>query len=145
MDWIRFPNWPTSSISSVWKALLKSMPLIREKQVWKINDGSWARIITDPWNGSGGRHLLSEVLIQHLNSLEIKVLADIVDPHNTSIFEQCWKFAPQINLPPHWHHEWTDYINALSESHIRIKQGPDELIWHQSENGIYTPKMGYYR
>lgn len=87
----------------MWKALLKSLPLIRDNLVWKINDGSLARIGTDPWNGSGGRHILSEALIQHLHSHEIKVLVDIADPHNTSILEQRWKSALQIDLPPHWH------------------------------------------
>ena len=119
------------------------MLLIRDNLVWKINDGSMVRIGIDPWNGCGGRHILSEALIQHLHSLEIKALADIADPLNSSILEQRWKSAPQINLPSHWHQDWTDYISALTESHIRIKQGPDKLIWHQSENGLYTPKMGY--
>jgi len=104
------------------------MPLIRENLVWKINDGFLARIGIDPWNGCGGKHLLSKALIKHLNSLEIKFLADIANPLNTPILDQRWKSAIQINLPPHWHQEWTDYINSLSKSHIRIKQGPDELI-----------------
>eukprot|EP00253_Pinus_taeda_P023686 PITA_23686 len=69
LDWVRLPTWLKTGISSVWKALLNSLPLIRD------------------------------------NLLE--------------------------------------YINALSESHIRIKQGPDEIIWYHSGNGIYTPKSGY--
>lgn len=32
---------------------------------------------------------------------------------------------------------------ALSESHIRIKQGPDELIWCPADHGSYVPKQGY--
>jgi len=103
MEWIRLPSWPKSGISSVWKALLNSMPLIRDNLVWKINDGSLARIGIDPWNGSNDRHILSEALIGHLHSHEIKVLADIVDPQNTSILDQRWKSTIKIDLPPHWH------------------------------------------
>jgi len=32
---------------------------------------------------------------------------------------------------------------ALNKSHIRIKQGSDELVWCLAENGIYAPKIGY--
>eukprot|EP00253_Pinus_taeda_P031947 PITA_31947 len=63
LDWIRLPTWPKSGISSVWKALLNSMPLIRDNLVWKVNDGTLARIGMDPWIGSGGRHILLEAII----------------------------------------------------------------------------------
>jgi len=143
MEWTRLPNWPKSGISSVWKALLHSFPLIRQNLVWRINDGSLARIGLDPWNGSNGRHLLSRKLIQHLHSHEIKVLANIADTLNSTIFAQGWKSTQQINLPQCWYQEWNDYITALSESHIRIKEGPNELMCHQSDSGLYTPKSGY--
>ena len=143
MDWIRLPTWPKVGISSVWKALLHAIPLIRDNLIWKINDGTQARIGLDPWNGSGGRHILPEALIRHLHSQGIRFIADIADPQHTTIFEQRWKTVSQINIPPLWHQEWLTYISALSESHIRIKQGHDELIWHHSEHGIYTPKSGY--
>eukprot|EP00253_Pinus_taeda_P026585 PITA_26585 len=143
LDWVRLPTWPKTGISSIWKALLNSLPLIRDNLVWRVNDGSLARIGMDPWPGCGGRHILPDDLIQHLHSQVIRVLADIVDPQNSSIFEQRWKSAHQINLPPVWHQDWMEYITALSEAHIRIKYEPDELMWHLSGNGIYTPKSGY--
>lgn len=130
LDWVRLPTWPKSGISSVWKALLNSLPLIRDNLVWRVNDGSLVRIGMDPWPGCEGRHILPDDLIQHLRSQEIKVLADIADPQNSTIFDQHWKSAHQINLPPAWHPAWSDFITALSEAHIRIKQGPDELMWH---------------
>eukprot|EP00253_Pinus_taeda_P005582 PITA_05582 len=33
LDWVRLPTWPKSGISSVWKALLNSLPLIRDNLV----------------------------------------------------------------------------------------------------------------
>eukprot|EP00253_Pinus_taeda_P019711 PITA_19711 len=143
LDWVRLPTWPNIGISSVWKALLNSLPLIKDNLVWRVNDGSLARIGMDPWPGCGGRHILPEDLIQQLHSQAIRVLEDIANPQNSSIFEQHWKAAHQINLPPVWHQDWMDYIISLLEAHIRIKQGPDELMWHLSRNGIYTPKTGY--
>eukprot|EP00253_Pinus_taeda_P014295 PITA_14295 len=143
MDWIRLPCWPKTGISSIWKALLHSLPLIRDNLVWRINDGSMARIGLDPWIGSNGRYQLSRDLIQHLHSHELMVLANIANPQNSTIFSQRWKSAQQLDLPQHWHQEWHEYITALSESHIRIKEGPDELIWHHSDSGLYSPKSGY--
>eukprot|EP00253_Pinus_taeda_P006377 PITA_06377 len=143
MDWVRLPSWQKTGISSVWKALLHSLPIIRDNLVWRINDGSRARLGLDPWIGSGGSHILSQDLIRYLHSWEIKVFSQIVDQQNTGIFAQACKSAHQINLPPRWHQEWQEFITALAESHLKIKEGPDELVWNQAENVIYTPKAGY--
>lgn len=52
--------------------------------------------------------------------------------------------SASVKSPPRrWHPTWWGYREALIESHIRITEGPDELIWNQAENGIYTPKDGY--
>ena len=71
------------------------------------------------------------------------MIANIVDHQNTCIFSQAWKTARQLELPPCWHQEWHEYISALSESHIRIKEGPDKLIWCYVENSFYSPKSGH--
>eukprot|EP00253_Pinus_taeda_P009046 PITA_09046 len=143
LDWVRLPNWNRTGISSVWKDLLFSLPLIRDNLVWRINDGSLARIGMDRWIGSGGRHTLSLELIQFLHSRDINVIAQDADHENSGIFHQAWISAQQMNLPHRWHQEWKDYYATLTESHIRIRDGPDELIWSQAENGKYSPKAGY--
>eukprot|EP00253_Pinus_taeda_P012843 PITA_12843 len=143
LDWIRLPSWQSKGCSSIWKALIHSLPLIRDNLVWRINDGSLGRIGLDPWIGSGGRYILSRELIRLLNAREIKVFADIADQQRTDIFSQAWKTARHLDLPPQWHMEWDNFISALSESHIRIKQGSDELVWCMADNGIYAPKQGY--
>eukprot|EP00253_Pinus_taeda_P006893 PITA_06893 len=129
--------------SSIWKALIHSFPLIRDHLVWRINDGLQGRIGLDPWINSRGRHTLSCDLIAHLHNRDICHFAHIADHPRSDLFSQAWKSAQQLDLPPQWHQEWRDYTNALAESHIRIKQGPDELIWCKAVNGIYAPKFGY--
>lgn len=101
------------------------------------------RIGLDPWIGSGGRHILSRELIRLLNDRDIKVFADIADQQRSDIFSQAWKSALQLDLPPQWHLEWDNFITALTESHIRVKQGEDELVWCMADNDIYAPKQGY--
>eukprot|EP00253_Pinus_taeda_P008490 PITA_08490 len=132
-----------SGTSSVWKALLFSLPLIRDNLVWRIIDGSLARIGLDPWIGSGGRHTLPPELIQFLHTQDIKVIAQAADHGNSGIFHQVWILAQQLNLPLRWHQDWKDYCAAMSESHIRIRDGTNELLWSQADNGIYSPKVGY--
>jgi len=141
IEWARLPNWNRVGISSIWKALL--LPLIRNNIVWRIRNGHSARLGIDPWSGCGGRHRLPQELVTYLNHRGIKAIAQIADHENSDIFHQAWITAAQLNLPQRWHITWKEYCSALTESHIRIVEGPDELIWQQAESGRYTPKEGY--
>lgn len=128
LDWARLPSWNKVGISSIWKALLHSLPLIRDILVWRIRDGNSARIGLYPWTGSGGSHTLPQDLIAHLAAQNIKVISQIADPAQSDIFHQAWKSANQLNIPRRWHTIWEEYRDALMEAHIRITEGPDELI-----------------
>eukprot|EP00253_Pinus_taeda_P031439 PITA_31439 len=143
IDWARLPNWNRTGISSIWKALLHSLPLIKNNIVWRIRNGYSARIGIDPWSGCGGRHRLPHDLIEFLNSRGIRVIAQIADQEGSDIFHQAWMTAAQLNLPNRWLIPWREFCAALTESHIRIVEGPDELIWQQAESGLYTPREGY--
>eukprot|EP00253_Pinus_taeda_P014598 PITA_14598 len=143
MDWARLPTWSSKGCSTVWKALIDSLPLIRDNLAWRINDGMSGRIGLDPWNNSGGRHILNQELTNYLQSRGIRHFAQIADPQRTDIIAQAWKSAQSLDLPVQWHQEWDHYTMALSDSHIRIKQGPDELIWCPADHGSYAPKYGY--
>eukprot|EP00253_Pinus_taeda_P029842 PITA_29842 len=107
----------------------------------KIADWIWSR----PLDQGGGRYQLPRELIQYLNQQEIKIIAHIANQENTTIFAQGWKSAHQLSIPPQWHQECQGYIISLIESHIRINEGPDELVWSLAENGLYTPKASYLR
>jgi len=143
LDWARLPTWSSKGCSSVWKALVHALPLIRDNLAWRINDGLTGRIGLDPWINSGGKHTLNPDLITHLQSRDIRHFTHIADQQHNDIFSQAWKSAQQLDLPPQWYQDWQLFIMALSESHIRIKQGLDELVWCPADHGIYAPKYGY--
>eukprot|EP00253_Pinus_taeda_P004952 PITA_04952 len=143
MDWIRLPSWNSSGTSSIWKAIIYSMPMIRDNLAWRIRNGTLARIGIDPWVGSGGRHQLPQDLVEYLLTPNIKVIAHIVDLEASDIFHQAWLSPRQLNIPPQWHQAWLSFREALTESHIRITEGSDELIWSPSDAGFYTRKEGY--
>src|SRR5690606_29063079 len=56
---------------------------------------------------------------------------------------QAWKFAHSLHIPHQWHHHCADYVAALAESHIKILEGEDEIIWALAKNRRYSPKEGY--
>lgn len=143
MDWIRLPSWSQTKVSMVWKAILHTLPFIREGLAWRINNGTSARIGMDPWTGGGNIYKLPPSLILFLNQRHIKVIAQIVDLENSAIFEQAWLSAPHLGIPEHWLQTWEGYINALKEAHVRIKEGLDELILTPTDHGMYSPKIGY--
>jgi len=70
----------------------------------------------DPYIGGGGRYQLSRELILHLNQKDISVIAHIVDQVNSTIYAQAWKFANQLNIPPHWHQIWNNYTSTLTHT-----------------------------
>lgn len=37
------------------------------------------------------------------------------------------------------------YIEALTQAHIRVTDGEDEIVWALAKNGVYTPKEGYLK
>lgn len=129
----------------IWKATLNVMPLIRDNILWRIGNGSLVRIGCDPWLGSGNALILPEGLVRYLNSRGIKYLAQIGDQQHSTIFSQAWIIDRQWQLTDEWNSIWKDYIQALTESHIRLKEDEDELIWDVSKSGHYVPKIGYYK
>lgn len=122
-DWARLPSWNKTGISSIWKALLHSLPLIRNNLVWRVRNRSRVRIGLDPWSGCGGRHRLPQDLVQYLSAQGIRVISQIADQEQTDVFHQAWKNAAQLNLPQRWHDAWSEYCVALRESHIRLSVG----------------------
>jgi hypothetical protein len=84
---------------------------------------------------------LSPELIQALHSQGIYHLNQIVDQGHTSIWSQEW-LGPISRLEGE-NDQWSNYIQALKSSHIRIVDREDELIWKHAPLGIYTPKLGY--
>lgn len=140
MDWIRMPTWPRTGISIVWKAILHTLPFIRSGLAWRINNGNQVRIGMDPWTGVDNMYQLPPDLIQYFQQRHIKVIAKIAEMEHSFVFEHAWLSAHNLEQ---WQQSWDEYINALIEVHVRMKEGPDDLIWTSTEHGKYSPNIGY--
>ena len=79
----------------------------------------------------------------HLANRGIWYLSQITDPNRTNWHTQYWLSADDLHIPWAATHCWANYIRALQESHIRLTQQEDQLIWAISPKGYYTPKLGY--
>lgn len=97
----------------------------------------------DPWSVCGNAYNIPPELMQFLTSTCISRLTLIVEPANSTIYSQAWKFVDQLGILDNWHDDWLSYTNALSESHVQITEGEDELILAHAQQGSYSPKDGY--
>lgn len=119
------------------------MSIIKEGLLWQIGNGTSVCIGIDPWLDCGNSHMLPEGLVHHLNNRGIKFLAQIGDQQNSNLFSQAWLSEQHWNIPIEWSGAWQSYIQALTESHVRLRMAKDELIWALSKSGQYSPKLGY--
>lgn len=70
-------------------------------------------------------------------------LCHIADSTNSTLFQQAWKSALDLHLPAHWQQVCDVFTDALTQAHIRITEGEDEIVWAHAKNGRYLPKDGY--
>jgi hypothetical protein len=62
----------------------------------------------------------------------------------STIWNQEWKNANQIDLGGHEGKVWEAYTTKLKVSHLGIEEVEDELVWSKNSIlGIYTPKLRY--
>eukprot|EP00253_Pinus_taeda_P020940 PITA_20940 len=145
LDWICTQHGTNHNISIIWKAVISTLPLLHEGLTWHIKAGNVVRIGQDPWVGCGNTHRLSNGLIRHLNDRGITNIMHIGDPANSTFLQQAWISAQTLDIPAQWQAEWMEYTDALTQAHIRLTEGPDEIIWAFAKHGAYAPKLGYLK
>lgn len=135
MDWLRQPLRYTIGIFVILKAVPKSLEIITTGLIWRIQSSTAMRIGEDPWIGCGNAHRISIDLKTHLSAVDINHISYLDDPNHTTMFQKSWKSARILQIPEQWEQLSADYIAALTEAHIRIVEGEDEIIWVLSKSG----------
>lgn len=143
IDWIRRPSWNRNGISVVWRAILNTIPIIRDGLLWKIGNGASVRIGIDPWTRSGNSYQLPPDLINYLNNRGIRYIGQLGDHQNSTFLSQAWFSEKNWNIPIEWDRTWQNFLQALTESHVRLNNEDDELIWGHSKKRQYSSKQGY--
>eukprot|EP00253_Pinus_taeda_P034161 PITA_34161 len=144
LDWF-CTQQNSHNVSIIWKAVINTIPLLRDGLTWRIREGNSVRIGLDPWVGCGNAHRLPIDLIRHLNDRGITHILQAGDPANSTFLQQAWLNAHTLEIPAQWHAAWTEYTDALTQAHIRLTEGPDEIIWAFAKHGAYAPKLGYMK
>ena len=127
----------------IWKAMIKSFPVIEGGLTWKVGNRLRVRLGTDPWTESEGKHLLSYHLLATLKQKGLNSLNSLADHPSTTLWAQGWKTASTLNLNTDDSTELENYRNSFFHSQIRIREQEDKLVWDKNESGIYTPNEGY--
>ena len=143
IDWIQNPQKSFRGGSIFWKAIVKSFHLISEGLAWRVGDGCPVILGLDPWSRSGINHLLPPHIQEFVGLQGYSHLDQIVDPDTTTIWRQGWLFGVSLGLPELDYPEWDRYQQTLGESHIRLQDQLDELIWDGNPTEHYLPKVGY--
>jgi len=120
--------------------MVTSFNLISEGLVWRVGNGRNLCIGSNSWLGSGQNHMLPAHLILHLRDRGFSCLVHVVDPNTTSIG---WYSVAYLGLDVENLEHWDRYTMSLRDSHIRLVEKDDELIWNLDDTGVYTPKQGY--
>eukprot|EP00253_Pinus_taeda_P008617 PITA_08617 len=86
MDCLRQTSCSKIGISVIWKAMLNSMPLIRDGLTWRIQASTSVRIELDPWIGGGNAHNLPEELNILLANLGITHISHVTFMERSTLF-----------------------------------------------------------
>jgi len=87
-DWIQNPIKIRENISMIWKAMISSFHVIRDRMIQKVGNGKKLWLGTDPYLGSGNSHIMLEHIIFHLREMGFFCLHQVVDPRSTTIWNQ---------------------------------------------------------
>jgi hypothetical protein len=110
--WIRSAQKSLKGVSVIWKAIVKSFPVIGEGLAWKIGNGHRVRLGADPWAGCEGQHLLPDQLIFLLRTRGFDTLNKLADPDQTTIWSQGWKSLNELGLEEEDAQSWKDTYQA---------------------------------
>jgi hypothetical protein len=143
IEWLRSPSPRTTGISVMWKSVQRAFDVVGNNLAWLVGSGNSLRIGRDPWVGCLREHILPAELCTTLDRGGYYYLAQVVDPLNTTLWQQGWKNGRTLGLNEPEALLWDRYLRALRRENIRLSEREDELIWEGDPGGIYTPKAGY--
>jgi len=103
MAWIGQSQRLHTGVSIIWKAVIKSLDIIRVGITWKIQSGMKVRIVLDPWIRCGNIYRLPDDPKSFLIDRNITHIGHIAEFERSTPFQQAWKTDPRLNIP----HQWT--------------------------------------
>ncbi|KAJ0017173.1 hypothetical protein Pint_11950 [Pistacia integerrima] len=116
--------------SFIWRSVMAARPILESGLMWRIGDGSKARIWQDKWLPSPSSFKIQSQCLGM--DLEAKV-ATLIDPQSKS-----WKLDLLKDLFSE------SEVSTISQIPISVFNRPDKLVWRCSQNGLFSVRNAYH-
>ena len=123
--WLRGLKVFKTSCSTIWKSLVKSLPIISNNLSWEVGRRFQIYLGIDPICGLGDKYPLSQNLVQEIHKKKNQVLKDIHLVSGNNI----WQNAKVLGLVGCLAEEWDRYISNLYQGNISLSSNLDKLVW----------------
>ena len=142
-EWIRLVEYDKMNISSVWRALLKAMPILKQWVAWRPGDGWSIRVGRDPILGLTELFRLSDPLLTKLLDNRVYYLAQVAIFTDGDSFTR-WADARDLNLTRDLANEWSDYTYKLKNTGLSLNRCKDSLFWSKNvKTGTISAALAY--
>jgi hypothetical protein len=144
LDWIRKPSHLQRRVSSIWKGLTLSSPMVFHWLRWRPGSGSDILIGRDKILGLEDRSILSTPLRSHLTSINILWLAQARDLIRVFPLPNKWLSSGHLNLSGEATTDWDTFSSALRSAGISLNSESDTIFWAGGDaSGVLTVKKLY--
>jgi hypothetical protein len=143
-SWLRSTSTRTLFGSQTWKNLTNTFSLVLHWLAWNPGIGHSIVIGRDVILGMGKDSLLSDELIEKLNSKSIFLLYQASCPQVQGTIRANWLSSTDLELEGDMATEWETFRKNLKSSGILLQNHPDTLLWMGGDNsGILSVNNVY--
>ena len=111
--------------SIIWNSLIKVIHWVKRWISWEIGNGKNVYIGIDPFVGDKGNFDIPQEILEHLEFIGLKTLAQIKHPRWSLLKGGYWFDSKDIGLTGIWADLWDRYINTLNFGGIRLRSEDD--------------------
>lgn len=104
--------------STIWRSLLKSLPVIQHSIAWDVGRGTLVTVGIDPIPGLSDSYSLSPALVKFFHDKQLSVIRQfcLFLPDT----QQRWLRSDELHLEGNLAVEWDQYANRLSQAGVRL-------------------------
>eukprot|EP00253_Pinus_taeda_P006554 PITA_06554 len=144
--WVK---WVTIARPKRWGGWgIKNLDLFAKALVAKLG---WNLLTTDSlWSRVSQRKYIQPMplMIGSGNNTILDAIYQTFGKLSYNLYLYCgkaWATHRVLEIPAQWQDEWKAYSDALTQAHVRLTEGPDEIIWAIANHGLYSPRLGYLK
>jgi hypothetical protein len=142
--WICRSSQLHQKASSIWSGLTSTFFVILHWLRWRPGSGNLISLGRDKLIGLEDRSILSEPLLSHLHSLNIRWLAQARIPSSDCPFPDRWITCEMLGITRATASEWELFVSSLKCVGIYLSEDSDSIMWMGGDaSGIISVKNLY--